>query len=588
MYKSAILSYLVLGVFLLLSFRLLQLQVFEHDKYKTLAKINSTRVSILRAPRGIIYDRNNQILATSKQSLSLVVYPTILRYPEEKQSVAKTLSQIIEISYEDLIEIFDKMEPTTPLPLTLDNDIKIEDAIKVFENSESLKGISVEKQATRYYPFCEVGSHFIGYVGQIDSEELKKRKSRGLRLGDIVGKTGLEKIYDEELRGSNGEERVPVDRHGRVLNLGASPKKIIKKALKGNDLFLTIDADLQKAANDALGEVAGAVVVLNPKTGEIYALVSKPGFDPNLFTKPVPSEIYSELSSKKSFLNRSISSFPPGSIWKPITSLAALHHKITNPTEQLRVSGFITMGGFRFGDWTNQVGNMDIREAISWSRDTYFYQIAKRMDPQWIADMGRDFGAGEITGIEIGGEDKGIVPDPDWKRKNLKEPWYPGNTLHYSIGQSYLLVSPLQAARMVSGIATRGKIPQLHLVKNPDKENPSKVIKLDDEAWDTVQEGMRRCVASGTGQATKFSNLNIAGKTGSAEVKGYKRSTHAWFISYAPAGINEEPEIAMAIFGEGAGHGGSICAPVARKIYEVYLLKRDQLNQKLQFDSDKQ
>lgn len=575
MYKSNILSYLVLTIFLLISFRLFNLQILEHNKYKVLAKNNTTRVSILRAPRGIIYDRNQEILATSKQSLSLMVYPSILRDPYEKKSVADLLSEIVEISFDDLMKIFTEMEPTTPLPLILDNDIKIEDAIKIFENSEYLTGISVEKQATRYYPMNEIGSHFLGYVGQIDSHELKKRRSDGLRLGDLVGKVGLEKIYDEHLRGIKGEERVAVDRHGRVLNSGLAPKKIVKKPIKGHDLYLTIDADIQKAASEAFGNIAGAAIVLNPKNGEIYAFVSRPGFDPNIFTKPVPSETYAELSKKKAFLNRALSSFPPGSIWKPVTSLAALEHKITSPDEKLRVSGFITMGGFRFGDWTDRVDNMDIKEAISWSRDTYFYQIAKRMDPQWIADMGRDLGAGEITGIEIGGEDIGIVPDPTWKRKNIKEPWYPGNTLHYSIGQSYLLLTPLQAARIVSSIATRGQVPQFHLVKDPEKEKAARIISLEDISWDTVQEGMRRCVQSGTGQATKFPEIIIAGKTGSAEVKGYAHSTHAWFVSYAPAGEGEEPEIAMAIFGEGAGHGGSICAPIARKIYEAYLKKRE-------------
>ena len=244
-----------------------------------------------------------------------------------------------------------------------------------------------------------------------------------------------------------------------------------------------------------------------------------------------------------------MSKYTPGSIWKPLSALAALEHGVTNGYEVLKVTGAYMMGGFRFGDWTSKKSWMDLTEALAWSRNTYFYQIAKRMKPEWISELGAKFGAGKVTGIEIPGESKGTLPSPSWKRKYMRKPWFPGNTLHYSIGQSFLLMTPLQAAKLVSGIATRGQIPQLHLVEDEEKCEPESQVKLKDSSWNIVHEGMRKVVSSGTAQVTNLPGIIIAGKTGSAEVRGYKHSTHAWFTSYAPAGKGQEPEIAMALFG---------------------------------------
>lgn len=570
MSKPYVLSILAIALFLLLGFRLLQLQVLQHDKYSVLAKNNSTKVSIHRAPRGVIYDRKGKILATNKQSLSVVVYPSLLRSRKDQELVAQTLSSFLEVTSEDLTEIFKKMDPTTPLPLVVENDIKVEDAIRIIENQQSLPGISVEKQAIRYYPYEELGAHFLGYIGQVNSRELKNKSYKNLQLGDTIGKEGLEKTFDKSLRGINGEERVPVDRYGKTLEVDSIAQKTIKRAIRGQDLHLTIDIELQKVAEEAMGNMAGAVVAVNPQNGEIYALVSKPGFDPNIFTKPVPSKLYKRLLDTKAFLNRALSAYTPGSIWKPIAALAALENGVASRYETLAVSGAINLGGFIFGDWTSEKGYMNLVQAIAWSRDTYFYQVAKRMKPEWIAELGRQMGAGAKTNIELVGESKGIVPDPAWKEKNLKQPWFPGNTLHYSIGQSFLLVTPLQAASFTSGIATNGSIPQLHLIKDPEKEKPKETVAISKKSLNAVQEGMRLCVRDGTCVLSKIESVTVAGKTGSAEVHGYSHTTHGWFASYAPAGIDEVPEIVVIVFGEGAGHGGNVCAPVAKKIYEKF------------------
>ncbi|MEY3370621.1 MAG: hypothetical protein RLZZ361_1291 [Cyanobacteriota bacterium] len=551
----------------ILALRLFQLQIVEHQKYKVLAKNNTTRTAITRAPRGIIYDRHGNILATSKQSLSVIVYPAALTKQKDKESVARLLCTYVNMSYEDLYKIFDEMEPTTPLPLTLENDVGIETAIRIFENQKQLPGIAVENQAIRYYPYQEITGHLLGYVGQINSNELEAARLRGLGLGDIVGKEALEKVFDESLQGVKGEARVSVDRYGRSLKEGEGQKKIIKNPIKGEDLHLSIDIKLQQVAYEALENKQGAVVAMNPKTGEVLVLVSSPSYDPNIFTKPVPTAVFNDLMNRKAFVNRAISSFTPGSVWKPFTSLVALQKGVLNPAEKLRVSGSYNYGGFNFGDWTGKVDIVDLRQALAWSRNTYFYQIADRMKPEWIAEVGRNFGVGTKTNIELLGESNGVLPSPEWKKKNMKESWYPGNTLHYSIGQSYLLISPLQLARMYAGLATKGLVPSPHLVKDPNKVVIKQINSYATKNYDIVESGLKECIETGTGQASKLVGIKLAGKTGSAEVKGYAHTTHGWFAAYGPV---ENPEIVVVVFMEGAGHGGTVAAPVAKKVFDEY------------------
>lgn len=567
--QSNILYYLTIILASILGLRLLQLQVFEHEKYKVLAKNNTTRLSILRAPRGVIYDRHGNILATSKQTLSVIVYPGVLRDDQDKEIVATLLSSFIDKDYTEIKKIFKEMDPLMPLPLTLDEDVPVETAIKIFENEKKLPGVAVEKQAMRYYPNKEACAHVVGYVGQINERELQEGHVKGLILGDVVGKDGLEKVYDTLLQGTRGESRVYVDRHGKSLR-NKNSKTFYQKARKGKDLQTTIDLNLQRVAYESLKNTMGAAIAMNPKTGEVLALVSTPAFDPNIFTKGVPGSVYTALMQRKAFINRAVSAYTPGSIWKPFTSIAGLEHGVASQGEVLHVSGGYQLGGFRFGDWTNKEGNINLLEALAWSRNTYFYQIAKRMKPEWIADVAREFGAGKPTGIELIGESSGIVPDPEWKKKHVKEAWYPGNTLHLAIGQSFLLLTPMQAAKMFAGIANNGFTPQPHLVKNSKKEKLKPISGASKKTLGVIRRGLEKCVAEGTGGASRFEDIKVVGKTGSAEVKGYKHTTHGWFAAYAPA---EDPEILVVVFVEGGGHGGSVAAPVARKIFEAYFGK---------------
>lgn len=565
MNKSSILSLIGLILFAILAIRLTQMQILEYPKYKRLAENNTTKYSMIRAPRGVIYDREHRILASSKQSLSVVVYPFKLKTAEQKTKVASRLAQILNSNYDDLLKLLLEMEPTTAVPITLDKDISVTTAIKIIEARRLLPGIEVEYQALRYYPYAETAGHLLGFVGQASEADLKSERFMDLRMGDVVGKDGLERTFDEDLRGIDGEKRIPIDRFGKI----AEPEKYIVEPVRGKDIELTIDLDLQEAAEAALRSsgVRGAAVVVNPNTGEILALASEPSFDPNIFTKPVPSATYQNLVARQAFMNRALSSYTPGSIWKPVTAIAAIEHGVTTGSERLQVGGSVTLAGIAFGDWTSKSEIVNMEQAIAMSRNTYFYQLAKRMSPEWIADQGRKMGAGRLTHVELIGESEGLLPDPAWKRRKYHEPWFPGNTLHLSIGQSFLLLSPLQVAKIYSVLATGGRVPQLHLIKNTEKEKPESVVAMDPKALTVVRNGLKACIASGTGTAAKLDKIVVAGKTGSAEVQGFTRTTHAWFAAYAPA---IKAEIVVVVVGEGAGHGGAIAAPIAKKILEAY------------------
>ncbi len=571
--KGTALSALAIILFAILALRLAQMQIVDYGKYKLLAENNTTKYTIIRAPRGVIYDRFHKILATSKQSLSVVVYPFKLKTEKQKQKVALRLSRILNINYDDLLKLLMEMEATTPMPLTLDNNISVATAIKIIENRRLLPGIEVEYQALRYYPNGETAGHLLGFVGQISEVDMKSERFAGLRMGDIVGKDGLEIAFDESLRGVKGEKRIPIDRFGKI----AEPEKYVKEPIRGDDIELTIDLALQQAAETALRSsgVRGAAVVVDPYTGEILALASEPSFDPNIFTKPVSSAMYQSLVARQAFVNRALASYTPGSVWKPVTAITAIERGITSGHERLTVGGSINLAGIAFGDWTSKQEIVNMEQAIAMSRNTYFYQLAKRMSPEWIAQQGRKMGAGRLTKVELLGESEGLLPDPDWKRRKYHEPWFPGNTLHLSIGQSFLLLSPLQAAKIYSVLATGGRVPQLHLIKDPEKEKPESIVAIDPKALAVVRNGLKACIASGTGTAAKLDKIVVAGKTGSAEVQGFTRTTHAWFAAYAPASSKAKAEIVVVVVGEGAGHGGAIAAPIAKKILEAYFSKID-------------
>jgi penicillin-binding protein 2 len=550
--------------------RLVWLQIIQYGYYKNSAIENSTRVTFMRAPRGNIYDRYGNLLATNKQSLSMIAIPAQL---DDVKELAKGLAPVLDSPYPKVLDSLLKAKASgSVLPVVIERDLDMNIVSRFFERKLFLPGVDILPDISRSYPHAEMTAHMLGYCGQITQAQLDRRPDR--HMGDIVGQDGLERLYDNQLRGVDGEQRVRVNAMGQSLSPATAKPVITKEPVAGKPLVVSLDLDLQRIAYDSLGDRSGAVVACDPQTGEILVMVSRPSFDPNDFTKRITPAVWKKLNAPNHPLfNRCLSGFPPGSVWKPITMLAALENHVVKPDTKLQVSGGISLGGFFFGDWTRSTGLFDLVKCLAWSRDSAFYQMALHMTPEMIKEWGVKFGAGRTTGVELRLESPGLVPDSAWKLRTQHEKWYPGNTLHMSIGQTYVQLTPTQAARMYSGIAMKGLVPALHFaMKIGDRQIPTprpEKVKFHPEFLKVVLDGLKAVVASGTGGATKLANVEVAGKSGSAEAPPAGSKTHAWFACYAPA---DKPRIAVAVFVEHGGHGGAVSAPVAKPILEKFFM----------------
>jgi len=548
--------------------RLVWLQIIQNGYYKAQAIENSTRVTFLRAPRGNIYDRHGTLIATNKQTLSMIAVPAQL---DDVKSLATILAPILKEPYPKILATLIKAKGSgAVLPVVIERDLDMETVSTFYERKLFLPGVDIIQDVSRNYPYGEITAHVLGYCGEITSAQLKKRPYR--KMGDVIGQDGVERLYDDQLRGIDGEQRVRVNAMGHSLSAATAKPQITKQSTAGKPIVLSLDLELQKAAYEALGERSGAIVAIDAQTGEILAMVSRPSFDPNAFTKRITPALWKRINAPDHPLfNRALSGYPPGSIWKAFTLLAALETKAVKPDTKLHVSGGISLGGFFFGDWTHTTGLFDLVKCLAWSRDSAFYQMALKMTPEQIKEWAVKFGAGRPTGVELRHESKGLVPDSAWKERVYHEKWYPGNTLHMSIGQTYVQVTPAQAARMFAGLGNRGRVPDLHFViKIGDRQIPPpqpEIVKTHPEYLKVVLDGLKAVVASGTGGATRLGNVEVAGKTGSAEAPPAGSKTHAWFACYAPA---DKPRIAVSAFVEHGGHGGSTAAPMVKPILEKF------------------
>lgn len=562
-----LLTVIVLSMAALLA-RLTWLQIIEGNYYKNKAIENSTRVTFLRAPRGNIYDCHGNLLATNKQSISMIAIPAQLT---DIPNLAKLLSKILDSPYPKVYQTLLKAQASgSVLPVVIERDLDVALVSRFYEKKLFLPGIDILPDISRSYPNGEIAAHVLGYCGEITESQLKRRSNR--KMGDVVGQDGIERLYDDQLRGVDGEQRVRVNAMGQSLSAETSKPQVTKKPTAGKSLVISLDLDLQKAAYDALGDRSGAIVAIDAQNGEVLAMVSRPSFDPNDFTRKITPQVWKKLNAPNHPLfNRALSGFPPGSIWKAITLLAALECKAVKPDTKLHVSGGVSLGGFFFGDWTGTTGLYDLVKCLAWSRDSAFYQMALKMKPEQIKEWAVKFGAARPTGVELRHESKGLVPDSAWKLKYMHEKWYPGNTLHMSIGQTYVQVTPTQAARIYAGLGNKGKVPNLHFVKKiGDRLIPPpapEMVKTNPVYLKVVLDGLKAVVASGTGGATRLGNVEVAGKTGSAEAPPAGSRTHAWFACYAPA---DNPQIAISCFVEHGGHGGTAAAPLAKAILEKY------------------
>ena len=417
----------------------------------------------------------------------------------------------------------------------------------------------------RYYPQGKVAAHILGYTGELNQAELTQKKPQGYRLGDVMGKMGIESAYETQLRGEWGGLKMGVDGAGRIVSLlGEEPAAI------GEDLTLTIDAEVQKAAEAALGSNRGAIVALDPNNGEVLAMASYPSFDPNIFSSNITPQIWQELQANGNpFLNMALRAFPPASTFKIVTATAGLESGKYPPNTVLGTYPYLSVGGTRFGEWNKRgFGRMGYVSAMAWSSNTFFGQIGRGVGGEELIKWARLYGFGKPTGIELKGEIGGLIADDAWKRRNFRNwGWTTGDTVNMSIGQGFTSATPLQIAVMFSAIANNGYKVQPHLVKSDDLANKKVSLNLKPTTISTIQQGLRAVVNGGTG--TKLNSPHTppgAGKSGTAEAP--PGESHTWFGAYAPF---DQPEIVVVAFAEhSGGGGGSVAAPLARQVMEAY------------------
>lgn len=581
----SVIWYLTLVTLLFLFGRVFYLDIIKGDYYALVSAENRIRKIVIKAPRGDILDKFGNVLARNSPSIDVVIFPSYLpKSPEEKKIQAEKVANILNMNPGNVEIIFLSQDEKSADPILLKENITQDQSLILAEKIKELPGIALEKTAIRKYEDSAIFSHMLGYDGKITRKEMDKNP--GYLMTDYIGKTGLEKSYEDQLKGVYGTQQVEVDARGEIKkNLGViSPEA-------GDDLILNIDQELQKKIYDSLSAIlentdtkTAAAMAIDPSTGGIIALVSLPSYDNNLFASGISSEEYKKLISDKDIplLNRVTSGeYPPGSTIKPAVAAAALSEGTITPTTIINgQGGGINIGSFHFGDWKAHDPS-DVRTAIAQSNDIFFYTIGGGYGN--ITGLGMDrmkkyenlFGFGEATGIDLPSESSGFIPSEQWKLDKLGEKWYIGDSYHCAIGQGFVLSTPLQLANYTAAIANGGTLYSPKLVNRIRKSDGTdayvqpQIIRKDFISKDIMQivrEGMRQTITAGTAQSLKDLPIAVAGKTGTAQF-GTQDKTHAWFISFAPY---DNPKIAMVVLVEGGGEGHSSAVPVTKEVYDWY------------------
>ncbi|TVP56207.1 MAG: penicillin-binding protein 2 [Nodularia sp. (in: Bacteria)] len=553
--------------------RLAYLQIVDGAKHRLRAEANRVRIIPKQPERGTIFDRNGQLLASTRYPRSVYLWP--MAHTKAGWSVVGSrLEKILDIPKAELEKQLQEAGPNSSSLIRIARDLNEAQITALKEYENELKDVEIHTEAVRYYPHGKELAHVLGYTRELTPEQLTQRRESGYRLGDVIGQMGAEKAYENVLRGEWGGQQVEVDGAGRPIRVLGE-----KQAKPGNDLNLTIDLKLQMAADKALGNYNGAVVALDPNNGAVLAMVSRPTFDPNIFSKQkLTQKDWETLQGvNHPLVNRALSAFPPASTFKIVTTAAGLESGKFAPNTVLQTYGSLTIGGTRFGEWNHAgFGPLGFVGAMQWSSDTFFYQIARAVGGPTLIEWTRKFGFGEKTGFEFDSEEaRGLVPDDEWKRKTWKMPWTVGDSINMSIGQGALLATPLQVAVMFAVPANGGYRVQPHLLKdNEEARSWREPVKMKPTTMKIIQDGLRKVITEGTGRVLDKPTLPpVAGKTGTAEAwqRGVKKN-HAWFGAYAPA---DKPEILIVAFTEhSGGGGGSLAGPMILEIMEDYFQRK--------------
>ncbi|MGH7854300.1 MAG: penicillin-binding protein 2 [Candidatus Binatia bacterium] len=582
--------YAILAVaFLGLISRLLFLQVFSGERYTFLSENNRVRIKRVAGTRGMIFDRRGQLLVDSRPSFDLIFVPEDASDP---QTTLRLLGRYLKRDEAELLKVFEEGKSRAAFDeMVLGRDVDWSAVVAVETHQLDLPGVSLRARPRRSYADGPMAAHVLGYLGEINPKQLKILKEQGYVVGDEIGQYGLERRWEELLRGQSGGQQVEVDALGRRVRVLHEVTDV-----PGYTVHLTLDRQLQAAAYEALKDKEGTIVAIDVSSGAILALASTPAFDPNVFARGIKSEEWSGLIKDKlrPLSNRATQGqYPPGSTFKIIMAIAALEEGVVNPESFIQDPGFFPFGNRQFRDWKKGGhGAVNLHRAIVESCDTYFYQLGPKLGVDRIAKWSRAFGLGEKTGIALDDEKNGLIPDTQWKQKRFRQPWFPGETISVAIGQGYVTVTPLQLANMMAAVANGGKLYRPYLVSKVESLDGATVreygpelirsIAMKQETLNRVHRALADVVhgPGGTGGAARSPAILVAGKTGTAQViemKGaylkseqlsYFNRDHAWFVSYAPV---DRPQVAVAVLVEHGGHGGAAAAPMAKKVFEKFI-----------------
>ncbi len=597
--RAVVMLSMVLILLGVLVARMYQLQVIEHDVYSTLSDKNRVQVQSVAPPRGLIYDRNGELLAENRPVFSVTLVPE--RVGDMDATLAK-LERLLEISDEDMERfqrrLLERRRPFQELPLRY--DLTEDEIARLAVHRHELPGVEVAAELVRFYPHSELTAHALGYVGRINRQELQRIDPVNYAGTNYIGKSGVERFYEEELHGTVGYQHVETNARGRTLRVLERQNPV-----PGEDIQLHMDLRLQRLAHELLDGRRGAIVAIEPSTGGLLALASVPGFDANLFVTGIGVEAYRSLSQSpnKPLFNRALrGQYPPGSTLKPMLAVAGLDSGATTRDKTVWDPGYFQLksGGRRYRDWKRGGhGWVDLKASVAQSCDIYFYDMAVNMGVDTIHKYLSDFGFGEDATLDVSGALSGLLPSRDWKRAVHSEPWYPGDSVNLGIGQGFMLATPLQLATATSVIANRGTWAEPRLLKEvrgdktlddvlPTGSHQSISLKNPDD-WEYVVEAMAEVMhgVKGTARgAGRNAPYRMAGKTGTAQVFSLAEDEeydeeeirerlrdHALFVGFAPV---NDPQIAVAVIVENGGSGSGTAAPVARAMFDAWLLEYNE------------